>query len=180
MFRNVAMGMMLAAGLLGIHQAVSLNFIDGALAATNGRAAQQQADPENTPTDITADNMEIHDEKNLIIFSGNVRAKEGDTLLRADRLEVHTMKEKNAKGQENTRMRQWVATGNVRIDKPNMTITGKKAVMDIPRDVLTVTGNVLVKQPDATIEAVKLVTNLKTGVTHITAGKKKRVHGIFR
>ncbi len=136
---------------------------------------------QNAPTDVTADSMEILDEKNLIYFTGNVKVVQEDTTLFADRLEVRTEKEKDRKGRETTRMRQWLATGHVRIVKPDMTITGDKAIMDVKKDIVTVEGNVVVKKPDATIRGEKLVANLKTNVTRVLSTKRKqRVHGIFR
>ncbi len=155
-----------------------------ALAEAQKQAGQQTG--QQQPTDITADNLEILDEKNLIIFTGNVRASRGDTRLRADRLEVYTEKASGKDGAQGnggeggTKMRRWVATGNVRIIKGDMTITGNRADMDVPRDVVTVTGNVVVRQRGSTIRGAKLVANLKTNVTRIIAGKKRRVHGVFR
>ena len=153
-----------------------------AAAAKTGKAGKEQGKKkEKRPTDVTADSMEIIDEKNRILFTGNVKVVQGDTTLYADKLEVLTEKEKNAKGEDSTRMRQWLATGHVRIVKPDMTITGNKAIMDVKKDIVTVEGNVVVKKPDATIRGEKLVANLKTNVTRVLSTKRKqRVHGIFR
>lgn len=144
-------------------------------------ARKKGKNEKDKPTDVTADSMEIFDDRNLVLFTGNVKAVQGDTTLYTDRLEVHTEKKKNEKGEENTRMSHWVATGNVRIVKPDMTITGKKAIMDVQKDIVTVEGDVVVTKPDATIRGEKLVANLKTNVARmVSASRKKRVHGVFR
>ncbi len=166
-------------GLLGAPEGSGLSSL---AAAAERKAVQNSPKAEkNEPTDVTADSMELFENKNLIIFVGNVKAVQGETTLLADRLEVHTEKVKNEKGEEETRMREWIATGNVRIIKPNMTITGEKAIMDMRKDIVTVEGGVVVKKPDATIRGEKLVANLKTNVTRVLSARgKKRVHGIFR
>ena len=146
-----------------------------------GQTGADREKKEKPPTDVTANAMEILDEKNLIIFTGDVKVVRGDTTLLADRLEVHLEKAKNEKGEEERRMREWVATGNVRIMQPNTTITGKKAIMDSQAELLTVEGDVLVKKPDATIKGDKLVANLKTNKFRMAATRKEtRVHGVFR
>lgn len=179
---GMAGAMLVLAGILGMPSAIHM--ATPALAAGKqaekgaGKATKKAAG--KLATDITADNMELQDEKNLIIFTGNVHATRGRTRLSADRLEVYTEKQKGAQGEESTRMRRWVATGNVRITKDKATITGARAVMDVPRNVVTVTGNVVVRQPNSVIRGEKLVANLKTNVTRIIAGGKRRVHGVFR
>ncbi|GEM_PF-4075848 len=153
--------------------------------AQKAQKTQQKARPAaGQATDITADNMEIDDARNIIVFSGNVRVRRGDTLLTAKRLEV--LREKAASGKDGqqeggaAKLRRWVATGGVRIVRGDTVITGSRAVMEVQTDTLTVTGNVVVKQPDSTIRGSKLITNLKTNVTRIVAGGKARVRGTFR
>ena len=128
---------------------------------------------------ITADNMEVFDKDNRVLFTGNVKAVKGDTTLYTDRMEVFTEKEVQPDGSEKTKVRRLIAAGNVRIVKPKVTITGERADMDVKKDEVVVTGNVVVKKPDAIIRGDKMITNLKTNVTRVITGGKRRVHGIF-
>ena len=130
--------------------------------------------------DITADAMEVLENENRIIFSGNVKAVKGNITLHADRLEVLTEKVKQKNGTEKDKVRRLIATGHVRIVKPDMTITGRKAVMDVKKDIATVEGNVVVKREKATIRGQKLIANLKTNVTRVVAGDRQRVRGVFQ
>ena len=129
--------------------------------------------------DIEADNMEIQDDKNTAIFTGNVKAKRGNSTLYADRLVVHYRKVKKPDGGEKTEVTDFVATGNVKIVDAQQTITGREARMDVQKDLLWVTGNVTVKTKSATVRGQKLFANLKTGVSRMEAGGKGRVRGIF-
>ena len=128
---------------------------------------------------IDADNMEVFDKDDKVVFTGHVKAVKGETTLYTDHLEVFTEKEKQPDGTEKTKVRRLIAIGNVRIVKPKVTITGKRADMDVKKDIVVVTGNVLVKKPTATIRGDKLIANLRTDVTKVVTSGRKRVHGIF-
>ncbi len=129
--------------------------------------------------DIEADNMEIQDDRNTAIFTGNVKAVRGNSTLYADKLVVHYRKVKKPGGGEKTEVTDFVATGNVRIVDNQQTITGREARMDVQKDLLWVTGNVTVKTKTATVRGQKLFANLKTGISRMEAGGKGRVRGIF-
>ncbi len=164
----------LSATLIVMSPAFSPVVIKAASAAEQGKEKKKKE-----KVDITADDMQVFEKDNKVLFIGNVKAIKGDTTLYADRLEVFTEKEKQPDGAEKTKVRRLVATGNVRIVKPKVTITGKRADMDVKKDEVVVTGDVLVKKPDATIRGDKLIANLKTDVTRVITSGKKRVHGIF-
>ena len=142
-------------------------------------AAEQGKEKKKEKVDITADDMQVYEKDNKVLFIGNVKAIKGETTLYADKLEVFTEKEKQPDGSEKTKVRRLIATGHVRIVKPKVTITGEKANMDVKKDEVVVTGNVVVKKPDATIQGDKLIANLKTDVTRVVTGGKKKVHGVF-
>ena len=129
--------------------------------------------------DIEADSMEIRDDKNTAIFSGNVRVTRGKSKLYANRLVVHYKKVPKEGGGEKTEVTDFVASGNVRIVDPDQTITGDEARMDVKKDLLWVTGNVTVKTKTATVRGTKLFANLRTGVSRMEAPGKGRVRGIF-
>jgi len=142
--------------------------------AGKARAPARQDKGQKQPVDIEADSMEVLEDRNMVIFTGNVRAVKGDTKLFAKRLEVYLDKKEDGKDE----VREVVASGGVRIVKPGMTITGQRARMDIKRDLAWVTGNVVVKRADAVIRGQKLFANLRTNVTRVDAGKR-RVRATF-
>ncbi len=129
--------------------------------------------------DISADGMEIFDQKNQAVFTGNVKAVRRDTTLTADKLVVDYRKVKKKDGSQDTEVTFLNANGHVRIVTPEQTITGNHAKMDVKKNLLWVTGNVVVKKKTSTIRGAKLFANLDTNVSRIEAGKKGRVHGIF-
>jgi lipopolysaccharide export system protein LptA len=171
---------LLVAGLF----ALGAMFLPSARFAASARAQVVDTAPmkkakDTRRVDITADAMEIQDDRNTAIFTGNVRAIRGNSTLYADRLVVHYRKVKKPDGGEKTEVTDFVATGNVRIVDEQQTITGREARMDVQKDLLWVTGNVTVKTRTATVRGQKLFANLKTGVSRMEAGGKGRVRGIF-
>ena len=161
---------------------MALPFVPASLHAA--RAAPQQEDStalkKGEKVDITSNNMEVFEKDNRVIFSGNVKAVKGDTTLYADRMEVIIEKVKQQDGTEKDKVSKIYATGHVRIVKPNMTITGRKAFMDVKKDIATVEGNVVVKRSKSVIRGQKLIANLKTNVTRVVSGGRQRVHGVFQ
>ncbi len=158
----------------------------GALGTTALAAQDQQAAKQREPVDIEADSMEVLQERDMVIFNGNVRATKGDTRLFAERLEVFLeaadkkgAETRNEAARQNDEVREIVASGGVRIVRPDMTITGQRARMDVRRDVVWVSGDVVVKREDATVRGQKLFADLKASITRMEAGQRQRVRATF-
>ena len=168
------------------HKALAVAALALALTGAAGMAGAQAINTKSmnkaTQTkkvDISADGMEIFDDRNQAVFTGNVKAVRRDTTLTADKLVVDYRKVKKADGAQDTEVTFLNADGHVRIVTPEQTITGNHAKMDVKKNLLWVTGNVVVKKKTSTIRGAKLFANLKTNVSRIEAGGKGRVHGVF-
>jgi len=129
--------------------------------------------------DIDADNMEIFDEKNQAVFTGNVKLVRQDVTMTADKLVVEYRKTPKKDGSESTEVTFLNAYGNVRIVNPKQTVTGDHAKMDVKKNLLWVDGNVTVKKKDTTVIGDKLFSNLDTNVSRVDATGKGRVHSSF-
>ncbi len=164
-------GMLLAGGLLQIGPALA-----GAEAVDTRSMKKAQ---ETRRVDVTADAMEIQDEKNRAIFTGNVKAVRNDVTLFTDRLVVEYGKVKDKDGNEKTEATFLTAEGHVKIVSPEQTITGSRAKMDVKKELLWVSGNVTIRKGKTTVRGAKLFANLKTNVSRVESGGKRRVHGVF-
>ncbi len=129
--------------------------------------------------DVTADAMEIQDDRNRAVFTGNVKAVRDDVTLYTDRLIVEYSKVKDKAGNEKTDATFLTAEGHVKIVSPEQTITGERARMDVKKELLWVTGNVTIRKKKTLVRGQKLFANLKTNVSRVEAGRKGRVHGVF-
>lgn len=87
------------------------------------------------PVDIRSDKFEIQGRRNEAIWSGNVRAVRGKTILTCDRLIAHYNKDK---AQEINRME---CVGDVEATHGDMWARGERADFDNVAGLLVVTGS---------------------------------------
>ncbi len=86
------------------------------------------------PLQVDADTLEVRGEDALVVFEGNVRARQGDLELEADRVEVTLEPGTRA-------IREVRARGNVRIRRGEVLATGERAAYDAARGVVVLEGN---------------------------------------
>jgi len=86
------------------------------------------------PLQVDAQSLEVRGEEARVVFSGQVRARQGDLTLEADRLEV-TLDPKTRE------LRSAFAQGNVRIRRGDVLATGRTARYDATRGVVVLEGN---------------------------------------
>ncbi len=81
------------------------------------------------PIEITADSLEVENERQVATFRGNVDAMQGELNLRADQLIVHYRSESN--NQNSIRLIE--AEGNVFLSSPTEMAQGEKGVRPLFR-----------------------------------------------
>lgn len=142
------------------------------------------------PIDIESDVLVVHDKEKYATFSGDVKAVQGTTTLRARELNVHYVGDnklgpggKKADGEEapptkvadaqggaeaakgeDAQITKIEAKGEVVItsDK-DQTTTSDWALYDVPKQLVTVGGNVVLTQGKNVLKGDRLVIDLKTG-----------------
>jgi lipopolysaccharide export system protein LptA len=139
----------------------------------------------NEPINIESDLLTVHDAKKYATFSGNVKAVQGTTTLRAEQLDVHYVggsdKLTGQSGEtvpvasqagapatqgagNSTQINKIEARGNVVItSEDDQTTTSDWALYDVPAQLVTVGGNVVLTQGQNVLKGDRLVINLKTG-----------------
>jgi lipopolysaccharide export system protein LptA len=147
----------------------------------------------NEPIDIESDVLVVHDKDKYATFSGNVKAVQGTTTLRAKELNVHYVggdklapgPKKEGGGQASAPPATKVADaqggaaansdGNAQITKieakgdviinsdKDQTTTSEWAIYDLPSQLVTVGGNVVLTQGENVLKGDRLVIDLKTG-----------------
>lgn len=153
-------------------------------AAIQSGAAQGQSQPgaldSDQPIDITADNLEIQQNRNLAIFSGNVVAVQGRLRLRAEQLKVWYRPVSDgrsgaAAGANGTILRI-DAINRVFVSSATETAKGDIGIYEVAEQRLTLTGAVVLTRGQNVLRGNKLVMDLATGQSRISGG---RVHGRF-
>jgi len=155
----------------------------GAQTLTNSFGGLSKSSAE--PIDIESDLLTVHDAKKYATFSGNVKAVQGTTTLRARELDVHYVgggdKLTGQKGEAVPVANQTAAPGaqgagnSAQINKieargdvvitseDDQTTTSDWALYDVPAQLVTVGGNVVLTQGQNVLKGDRLVIDLKTG-----------------
>lgn len=121
--------------------------------------------------DIAADSMELLEEQNKAVFTGNVDAVRGKIKLKSNKLVVDYKEVTRKNGSKKTEVRFLNATGNVRIVSGNQTITSNWAKMDVKANKAVIGGNVTVVQGKTRLKGDRLLLNLTTGQSRMQGGR---------
>jgi lipopolysaccharide export system protein LptA len=132
------------------------------------------------PIDISADNLEVQQDKNLAVFSGNVIAVQGQIELRAVQLRVWYRpagpSTAGGTGGDDGTIIRIDAIDQVFVSSASETAQGDLGIYDVPEQRLTLTGSVILTRGENVLRGNKLVMNMATRQSHISGS---RVHGRF-
>jgi len=156
----------------------------GGLAAAGGAAAQaggaampapgkKRGDDKSQPVTVDADRMERFGKESLVIFTGNVVARQNNSVQYADRMEVYL-------DEKGDRILRTVSTGSVRIiTRDCRTGTAKRAdYFDLEQRVVLL-GNARVWQDDNVVSGETITIFLSQDRSIVQGGKQERVKAIF-
>ncbi|HVI29794.1 LptA/OstA family protein [Hansschlegelia sp.] len=183
------------------------------LAVASPAAAQQQQQgvtsafsgfslKSDEPVNIEADNLEVRDQEQSAIFTGNVVMKQGESTLTARKLtifyfEKNKSPDKNAGGAKPTQgetkapaggatpetgrdIRRMEAEGDVVVTQKDQRATGARGVFDTQANTADLTGGVVVTQNDNVVRGDRLHVNMTTQTSRIESGGGGRVQGVFK
>ena len=91
------------------------------------------------PIDITSDTVEADQKTNTVVFKGNVVAKQEDTTLWANTLTI-------LYDQTTKKIKEIIATGNVKVVKVERRATSQKATFDQGKNKVTFDGDAVVRE----------------------------------
>ena len=134
-------------------------------------AHAQFASNSGQDTVIDADDSERVGE--LIILTGQVDIRQGNTRLLADKIVLTTGGNPNV----NSGIKNAVATGNFFYITPEQEVRGDKGVFDGTSDIFTVTGDVILLQDESVVTGNKLIYNVATEKAQVTSDCKGRKCG---
>lgn len=132
---------------------------------------------ENVPMNITSDQLEVHTNDNVIIFTGSVMARQGDISIYSDHMSVY-YKEigKGGLSRENqSQVDKIVAEGHVKIIKEDWIAIGQRAVFFSKDQRVELTGNPRVWQGKNLVKGDRITLDFKENKSTVERGKDKRV-----
>jgi lipopolysaccharide export system protein LptA len=136
-------------------------------------AERKPAVDRREPVTVDADRMERFGKEGLVIFSGNVVARQDGSVQHADRMEVYL----DEKGE---RILRTVSTGNVRvITRDCRTGTAKRAeYFDLEQRVMLI-GNARVWEEDNVVSGDTITMFLSQDRSVVQGGQQERVKAVF-
>lgn len=127
----------------------------------------------NAPIVIDADRMEASKKEGLVVFTGNVVAKQENSVQTADRMEVYL----DDKGERVLRI---ISTGNVKIVTEDCrTGTSRRAEYYDDDQRLVLIGDAKVWQEDNVVTGERIVMFLADDRSEVEAGPQGRVKSVF-
>ena len=145
---------------------------------------------ENKPIQIVSDRLDAYQEKNLVQFSGNVIATQGERVIKSDILMLFFKKKTDNKNAESKKTEKREAEkdgaakandidrieakGNVKISEKDRIVTGEQAVLYNDEQKIVVTGNPVMKEGNNVITGDRVVVLLdeNRGVVEGATGKR--------
>ena len=133
------------------------------------------------PIEISADALEVLQQKNTAIFTGNVIAKQGGITMNASQMTVN-YRSAGADGQMGKGIYRIAAEGKVLFTSPAETAQGDTAVYDVDNQTIQLLGNVLLNRDKNILKGTRLDYNLATGRSVLVGSSTRpggRVQGLF-
>jgi lipopolysaccharide export system protein LptA len=156
---------------------LALLAVPGAPAAQpNAKPAPRAAEPRSErqqPVTVDSDRMERFGKESLVIFTGNVVARQNNSVQYADRMEVYL-------DEKGDRILRTVSTGNVRIVTSDCkTGTSRRAEYFDLEQRLVLIGNARVWQDDNVVTGETITIFLSQDRSLVQGGKQERVKAVF-
>jgi lipopolysaccharide export system protein LptA len=138
-------------------------------AAATGKAAEDR----NQPVTVDADHMESFQKEGLVIFTGNVVARQNGSVQYADRMEVYL-------DERGERVIRTVSTGNVRIiTRDCRTGTARRAEYYDGEQRVELIGDARVWREDNVVTGEQITIFVNQDRSVVQGGKQERVKAIF-
>ena len=120
------------------------------------------------PIEILADSMEWNKQLGQAIATGNAKAIQGETTIRANKI-IAVLSEDNSQ-----QIKELQASGNVVFLKDKQLATGDKATYYLNQEKIIITGNVELKKDGNIIKGEKLIIDFLTGLSRMNSSNKNQ------
>jgi len=141
--------------------------------AANALASSPRKTDSQQPLTVDADKMERFGKQGLVIFSGNVVARQNNSVQYADRVEVYL-------DEKGDRVQRTVSTGNVRVvTRDCRTATAQRAEYFDLEQRVTLIGNARAWQDDNVVSGETITIYLSQDRSLVESGKQERVKAVF-
>lgn len=145
---------------------------NGAPGAPQLQMVHAQA-PKAQPITVDADKMERYGKEGLVVFTGNVVARQNNSVQYADRMEVYL-------DEKGDRVLRTVSTGTVKIiTRDCRTATARRAEYHDLEQRVVLMGNARVWQDENVVSGDTITIFLAQDRSVVQGGKQERVKAVF-
>ena len=147
--------------------------VAGPTAAQTLAPRARAAEDKNQPVTVDADKMERYGKESLVVFTGNVVARQNNSVHYADRMEVYL-------DEKGDRILRTVSTGTVKIiTRDCRTGTARRAeYFDLEQRVVLI-GNARVWQDENVVSGDTITIFLAQDRSVVQGGRQERVKAVF-
>lgn len=135
------------------------------------------AEDAGAEVEITADDLEVDENDQTALFSGNVLIVQGGLEMRAPQVLANY-----GEGGPSDLESFTASGGRVEMEFDDQTAVADQARYDFADRVLTMSGNVVVTNPTGTVNSAQLVIDTRAGTSSFSGGgggEGGRVRGVF-
>jgi lipopolysaccharide export system protein LptA len=127
----------------------------------------------NQPVTVDADRMERYGKESLVVFTGNVVARQNNSVQYADRMEVYL-------DEKGDRILRTISTGTVKIvTRDCRTGTARRAEYHDLEQRVVLIGNARVWQEENVVTGERITIFLAEDRSVVEGGKQERVKAVF-
>jgi lipopolysaccharide export system protein LptA len=138
------------------------------------------------PMEITSNRMEAFNEKKMVIFSGNAKVIQGNSVLKSDKIILYYKKDPEKKDKVGTietdatgELDRVEAKGNVSLIQGERTALGEEAVFVRESNKVILTGNAVLKEGKNTIRGDRVIVFLNEDRGVVESDSQKQVKAII-
>jgi lipopolysaccharide export system protein LptA len=155
------------------------------LALVAGAAQAQQPGPfggfkhdNSAPIEIVSDALEVRQDENVAIFTGDVEAAQGTLRLTSDTLTVYYDTESES-DTETGAIQRMTAEGSVFLSNGTETAEGSTAEYNVVTGMMRMRGDVILTQGKNAIAGDALVIDMNAGTGRVESAGNGRVKSVF-
>jgi lipopolysaccharide export system protein LptA len=137
---------------------------------------------DSDPITIRSNSLEIDNKKKIVTFSGNVDAKTPDFTITCHKMLVfyHDKPSLKDSGKEEIRIEKIIATGDVKINRPDGGLaTAEKAVYYQNDEKVVLTGKPVVRQGNDFVEGSKITLFLKEKRSVVEGSEGRKIRAVL-
>ena len=147
-----------------------------AFSQVSGKAFEGFRGSSDEPIQIDADSLEVEDGNAKAVFTGNVKIRQGKSLITTDKLVVHY--EKGSSGGQND-IEKLELFGNMVATSEENTASSDEGFYVVKSEDIVLAGNVVVSQGPNIAKGCKLLANLKTNIAKFVKVPGCRIGTVF-